>query len=65
MGRSQAIKSQAERDANVTIQGWHSRGRICKYSPSCFTCPLADCVMSGNNINILPGEIHERRTTRG
>ncbi len=65
MGRSQAIKSQAERDANETIRSWHNNGRTCRYSPSCFDCPLSDCVVHGTNINVLPGEVHERRTVRG
>lgn len=25
----------------------------CPYSASCFTCPLADCVMDGTMVNII------------
>lgn len=27
---------------------------ICPYSPSCFTCPMADCKVDGSSINPLP-----------
>lgn len=34
-------------------------GQICKYSDSCFTCPLSDCKVSQSiisQINVLPSE---------
>lgn len=38
----------------------------CPYSPSCFTCPMGDCVASfpGVNVsalNVLPGDLERAR----
>lgn len=28
-----------------TVKAWNRAAGICPYSPSCFTCPLADCAL--------------------
>lgn len=36
----------------------------CKYSDSCFTCPMPDCVRSDDNINLLPADFDYFREMR-
>ena len=39
-----------KRTARSKAEGWHTAfGDGCKHSPSCFTCPLPDCVWNGND----------------
>jgi hypothetical protein len=40
--------------------------RECKYSPSCFTCPLADCRAGGDAtlVNALPWELEPKKDVR-
>lgn len=42
---------------------------LCPYSPSCFTCPMKDCVVdlrcySITMINVLPGDLERARAER-
>jgi hypothetical protein len=44
---------------------YKSGGTTCKYSDSCFTCPLPDCRADAKRIatiNLLPGETINRVT---
>lgn len=48
------------------IKGVKRLGRPCKYSPSCFDCPLPDCLIGGLEAcvaNKLPGEEESNRCT--
>ena len=50
------------------IKGVKRFGRPCKYSPSCFECPLSDCLIGGLDacvVNKLPGEEESNRYVKG
>lgn len=47
-GKSKSTISRVLRLARAT------GGRVCPYSPSCFTCPLEDCQVTGKDVNLLP-----------
>jgi len=48
---------------------YNRKGTTCPYSPSCFTCPLPDCIIAmadAQTVNKLPEEIEgNRRLKRG
>lgn len=37
----------------------------CPYSSSCFTCPLADCTQSSENVNLLPPQFDYVKEVEG
>ena len=49
LGIGYSTVAQYLRDAGIKY-GKPAKKQVCRYSPDCFTCPMADCKLSGGNM---------------
>ena len=55
-GKSPSVVHAGIKRAYQPKRERRAKSHVCKYSPSCFTCPLPDCVSSQNDLylNLVP-----------